>query len=49
MENREQIYLLAKLLGLVIEVEKDCFGKNANGTPKHPLYLKSDTKIIPFN
>ncbi len=23
MENREQIYLLAKLLGLIIEVEKD--------------------------
>lgn len=23
MENRENIYLLAKLLGLIIEVEKD--------------------------
>lgn len=25
-----------------------CFGKNKNGSPKHPLYLKSNTKLIPF-
>ena len=25
-----------------------CFGKNQNQTPKHPLYLKNDTKLIEF-
>lgn len=34
---------------LVDEVEWICLGTNADGTPKHPLYVKADTKPIAWN
>ncbi len=34
----------------VVKYFKDalCFTQNKNGSPKHPLYCKDDTKFIPF-
>lgn len=39
------VELLKQLPGIP---ELQCLGKNANGTPKHPLYLRNTTQIMPF-
>jgi hypothetical protein len=40
-------YMLAQLEGFPSERFK-CFGRNKDGSPKHPLYLAKTTPLIPF-
>ena len=42
--DRGQIVSSTLLSGLAIK----CFGRNKNGSPKHPLYMRSDIQLIDF-
>lgn len=37
-----------KLLNLLKKRKLFCFGKNLDGTPKHPLYLSNNVKLVEF-
>ncbi|KKN41349.1 hypothetical protein LCGC14_0724310 [marine sediment metagenome] len=47
--HRGQDQKVLKLLGYPGPVLLMCLGRNQNGTPKHPLYLKDDTRPQVFD
>jgi hypothetical protein len=39
---------LVRALAVASHKELWCLGKTASGAPRHPLYLKADTELVPF-
>jgi hypothetical protein len=44
VERAQQVVRMFHAVG----AEMVCFGKNKDGSPKHPLYLRSDAPLVPF-